>query len=472
MFSFSDKRWLALLVLCLADLMIVLDITIVNVALPSIKADLLFSDTSLVWVVNAYMLTFSGFLLLGGRFGDLYGQRKVFLIGLSIFTFASLVCGMANSQLALIAARAIQGVGGAVVSAIALSLILNIFTDNANRAKAMGLFGFVSAGGGAIGVLLGGLLTGSFDWHWNFLINVPIGIGVFGLCLYLLPYYEGQHVKLDIWGAVSITASLMLAVYAIVNGNVAGWFSLETLGTLAAAFVLFVAFLKIERAVPAPLVPMSIFRLKNVVPASFIGIMWSAAMFSWFFLSALYMQLILGYTPMQVGLAFLPANVIMAIFSLGLSARIVMKYGTKWPLALGMTVVACGLGLFALSPADGTLWLHVLPGMALLGFGAGLAFNPVLLAATADVPQDESGLASGVLNTAFMMGGSLGLAILASLAAYATSNALAGGSGMTEALLAGYHIAFVVGATFALGAAFLAAFKLQEVSSLSEASAH
>lgn len=460
-----EKRWSALVILCLGDLMIVLDTTIVNVALPSIKAALGFSETSLVWVVNAYMLTFSGFLLLGGRLGDLYGQRRVFLAGLMIFTLASLACGLAQSQLFLIAARAIQGFGGAIVSAVALSLIMNLFTTPEDRARAMGLFGFVAAGGGAVGVLLGGLLTGSFDWHWNFLVNVPIGIAVFILCRALIPHLDGQHVKLDVWGAVTVTAALMLAVYAIVNGNSSGWISFQTIGTLALSVACFAAFLHIERTTHSPLVPLSVFALRNMTAASIIGILWSAAMFSWFFLAALYLQLILGYGPLLVGLAFLPANVIMAAFSLGLSARIVMRFGTRGPLVLGMLLIAAGLALFGVAPAEGSFLWQVLPGMTLLGGGAGLAFNPVLLAATNDVPPDESGLASGVLNTAFMMGGSLGLAILASIAALRSESLVAAGATRILALLSGYHLAFLAGAIAAVLAAAVAFIFLRETSS-------
>lgn len=465
MLTTIDKRWIALAVLCLGDLMIILDVTIVNVALPSIKLDLNFTETSLVWVVNAYMLTFSGFLLLGGRLGDLYGHRRMFLAGLVLFTAASLLCGLAQSQFTLVVARAVQGLGGAIVAAIALSLIMNLFTDPGERAKAMGFFGFIAAGGGAIGVFLGGILTGALNWHWIFLVNVPVGILVFLLCLRLLPKSEPQHVKLDIWGAVTITLSLMAAIYAIVNGNGAGWLSGQTLGLLGTAIVLFAAFVWVESRAVSPLVPFSIFRLKNVGTASFIGIMWSAAMFSWFFLSALYMQIVLGYTPLQVGLSFLPANLIMAAFSIGISAWVVMRWGVRWPLAIGMGLVAVGLALFSLSPQNGTFVTHVLPGMLLLGLGAGLAFNPVLLSATSDVPQDEAGLASGVLNTAFMMGGSLGLAILASLAAFKTASEIASGTENMAALLSGYHLAFVVGAVFALGAAVLAAMRLKEIAS-------
>jgi EmrB/QacA subfamily drug resistance transporter len=453
------KRWWALIVLCLGDLMIVLDTTIVNVALPSIREHLHFSETSLVWVVNAYMLTFGGFLLLGGRLGDLYGYRRLFLFGIVLFTLASLACGLAGSQVTLIGARAVQGLGGAVVSAVALSLIMNLFTEPAERVKAMGVFGFVMAGGGSIGVLLGGVLTNAFDWHWIFLVNLPIGILVFILCLLLIPAGRATAAgtRLDAAGAVTVTASLMLAVYAIVNGNEDGWTSGRTLTLLAAAVALLALFLLIEARVSAPLMPLGLFRLRNVATANAVGVLWAAAMFAWFFISALYMQLVLGYTPLQVGLAFLPSNLIMAAFSLGLSAKMVMRFGIRLPLAAGLLIAAAGLALFAFSPVGGGFLAHVLPGMLLLGLGAGMAFNPVLFAAMSDVPPDESGLASGVVNTAFMMGGALGLAVLASLAAARTGGLLAAGADPLVALNSGYHLAFAVGAVFAAGAAVLGA---------------
>lgn len=459
MLAALDKRWLALIILCLGDLMIVLDMTVVNVALPSIRQDLGFSETSLVWVINAYMLAFSGFLLLGGRLGDLFGDKKMFLWGIGVFTAASIVCGIAASQGVLIIARAVQGLGGAVFSAVALAIIVNLFTESSERAKAMGLFGFVSAGGGAIGVLIGGLLTGLFNWHWIFLINIPVGLAVFAACFYLLPQGEKkERVRLDFAGAITITLALMLAVYAIVEGNNAGWLSVQTLGLLAISLALIGVFVFVESRHPAPLVPLSIFKERNIVVVSLIGILWSVAMFAWFFLSALYLQLILKYTPLQVGLAFLPANLIMAVFSVGISAKMVMRYGTQKPMALGMALIAIGLALFALAPAAGSFWVYIFPGMVLMGLGAGMAFNPVLLAGMDGIPENEAGLASGVLNTAFMMGGALGLAILASLAAFRTEALLTSGTDATAALLSGYHAAFVVGAIFAAvsaGAAFL-----------------
>jgi EmrB/QacA subfamily drug resistance transporter len=454
----ARKRWLALLVLCLGDLMIVLDTTIVNVALPSIREDLGFTQTALVWVVNAYMLTFGGFLLLGGRLGDLYGHRRMFLFGIVFFTLASLGCGLAQSQTMLIAARAVQGLGGAVVSAVALSLIMTLFTEPAERAKAMGVFGFVMAGGGSVGVLLGGLLTGAFDWHWIFLVNLPIGVVVFALCLVLLPPSAGQdHAHLDLGGAVTVTVSLMLAVYAVVNGNEVGWTSRQTLGLLAVAAVLLIVFLTIEARVRAPLMPLRLFALRNVATANVVGVLWAGAMFAWFFISALYMQLVLGYTPMQIGLAFLPSNLIMGAFSLGLSAKLVMRFGIRPPLAAGLALAAAGLALFALAPVDGGFVAHVLPGMLLLGLGAGMAFNPVLLAAMSDVDPSESGLASGVVNTSFMMGGALGLAVLASLAAARTDGLTAAGESALVALNGGYHVAFGIGAAFAAFAALVSA---------------
>ncbi|MDO8962837.1 MAG: DHA2 family efflux MFS transporter permease subunit [Methylophilus sp.] len=455
-----NKQWLTLIVLCLGELMIVLDTTIVNVALPSIRTDLGFSETALVWVVNAYMLTFGGFLLLGGRLGDFYGHRKVFLIGLTLFTAASLACGVANSQLVLIVARAIQGLGGAVVSAVALSLIIDLFTSPNERAKAMGVYGFVCAGGGSIGVLLGGLLTSAFSWHWIFLVNLPIGIAVFMLCLQLLP---GDHVKADatshdVGGAITITAALMLAVYAIVNGNEMGWGSTHTLYTLLAALVLFIAFIIIEQRVKAPLVPLALFRLRNLAISNVTAVLWAAAMFAWFFISALYMQSVLGYSALQVGLAFLPANLIMAAFSLGISAKLIMRFGIKMPLAMGLFLAGIGLVLFARMPLDGHFMLDILPGMSLLGVGAGVAFNPMLLAAMNDVDPSDSGLASGVINTSFMMGGAIGLAILASLAAMYTKHLLVDGVTALDAINQGYQLAFALGAFFALAAATLSLF--------------
>jgi EmrB/QacA subfamily drug resistance transporter len=451
----ARKKWLALLVLCLGDLLIVLDVSIVNVALPSIREDLGFSEASLAWVINAYTLTFGGFMLLAGRLGDLYGHRRIFLLGVGLFTAASLACGLATSSEILVGARAIQGVGGAIVAAVALSLIMTLFTEPGERAKAMGVIGFVAAGGGSIGVLAGGVLTDLLNWHWIFLVNLPVGIAVIAFCLMLLPGGSGQRseARLDLTGAILVTASLMLAVYAIVNGNEQGWTSGPTLGLLGAAVVGLVSFLVVESRVEAPLMPLGLFKLRSVATSNIVGILWSAAMFAMFFLSALYLQLVLGYSPLEVGLAFLPANLIMGAFSLGLSAKIVMRYGTRTPLVIGMGLVALGLALFARAPVDASFAVDVLPSMVILGVGIGMAMNPLLLAAMSDVKPEEAGIASGVVNTSFMMGGALGLAVLASVAAART-----GGSTSPAALTDGYHAAFVVGTVFAVAAGAVAAF--------------
>ena len=451
----ARQRWLALYVLCAASLMIVLDVTIVGVALPSIQDDLGFSKTSLAWVVNAYLLTYGGFLLLGGRLGDLFGHRRLFLIGITLFTAASLVCGLATTQELLVVGRGVQGLGGAIASAVSLSLMVNLFTEPGERAKAMGIFGFVASGGGSIGVLLGGILTDVLNWHWIFLVNFPIGVVVVLFSLRLLPTVRipMANRRLDVAGAITITASLMIAVYAIVNGNREGWTSFQTVGLLAVAFAIFAVFIVTETLVRSPLVPLALFRLRNLSVSSVVGVLWAGAMFAWFFLTALYLQFVLGYSPLQVGLGFLPGNLIMGALSIGLSAKIVMRYGFRAPLATGLGLAGLGLLLLARAPVDGSYVVDVLPSMILLGLGAGTAFNPVLLAAMSDVKPQESGLASGIVNTSFMMGGALGLAILASVAASRTSDLLAAGESNAAALTGGYHVAFLIGALFAFGAA-------------------
>ena len=460
----NRTRWLALYVLTLGSLMIVLDATIVNVALPSIKDDLGFSETSLAWVVNAYLLTYGGFLLLGGRLGDLYGHRRLFLFGIALFTVASLACGLSTTQWMLIGARTVQGLGGAVASAVSLSLMMTLFTEPAERAKAMGIFGFVAAGGGSLGVVLGGVLTDLISWHWIFLVNVPIGALVIFLSMRLLPTERAEAMsgRLDVAGAVTVTTALIIAVYAIVNGNQNGWTSATTLGLLGASVAALVLFLGIESRVRSPLVPLGLFKNRNISVSNIVGVLWAAAMFAWFFLSALYLQLVLGYSPLEVGLSFLPANLIMGAFSIGISAKLVMRFGFRKPLATGLLLAAAGLLLFVRAPVDGNFLVDVLPSMILLGFGAGIAFNPVLLAAMSDVEPSESGLASGLVNTSFMMGGALGLAVLASIAASRSSSLRLGGAGELSALTGGYHLAFLVGAAFAAAAALIGGTLLRE----------
>ena len=448
------RRWLALYVVCLGVLMLVVDTTIVNVALPSIRQDLRFTEANLVWVVNGYMVTFGGFLLLGGRLGDLFGQRRLFLIGLTVFTLASLACGLAQSQAALVVARLVQGFGGAVFMAVALSVIMGLFTDEAERAKAMGVYGFVCAGGGSVGVLLGGVLVSLLNWHWIFLVNIPIGIGVFMASRALLPDAKGaaHGQKLDVSGAIVVTLALMSAIYGVVN---------HTPWMMAAGAALLAVFLAIEARASNPLMPLRLFKLRNVSAANVAGMLWSASMFALFFLSALYMQQVLGYDAMQVGLAYLPTNLIMAAFSLGLSAKIVMRFGAKRAVTAGMALVTVGLVLFAKAPFGGTFWIDVFPGFALMGIGAGMALNPMILVAMGDVAPSEAGLASGVINTSFMMGGALGLAVLASVAASRSEAARLAGSAGVEALRAGYSASFLVGAAFALVATLVCALVLR-----------
>ena len=467
-------RWLALYTLCAASLMIVLDATIVNVALPSIRDDLGFNESSLAWVVNAYTLTFGGLLLLGGRLGDLYGPRRLFLFGIGLFTLASLVCGLSTSQGMLITARAVQGIGGAVASAVSLSLMLALFTEPAERAKAMGLFGFVASGGGSIGVVLGGVLTDAINWHWIFLVNLPIGVAVVFLTFRLIPGTEGSAAhgrSLDVGGAITVTGALMVAVYAIVNGNADGWTSSSTLARFALAIALFVTFLVIETRVSSPLMPLGLFRRRNLSTASVAGILWAGAMFAWFFLSALYMQLVLGYSPLKVGLGFLPGNLVMGFLSIAVSAKLVLRYGVRAPLAVGLVAAGLGLLLFARAPVHGGYVMDVLPGMILLGLGAGIAFNPVLFAAMSEVKPEESGLASGIVNTSFMMGGALGLAVLASVAAARTTALQSAGAALPAALNGGYQLAFAAGAVSAAIAATLGLWLVREARVPSSAAA-
>lgn len=436
----TQRRWAALYVLCLGDLMIVLDSSIVNVALPSIQDDLGFSQSALAWVVNAYLLTFGGFLLLSGRLGDLLGNRRVFLTGVVAFTIASVLCGLAPSAELLVVGRAVQGLGGAAVSAVALSLIMGLFADPAERARAMGVFGFVMSGGGAVGVLLGGVLTGLFSWHWIFLVNVPIGVAVWVAARRVLPADETveEPGRLDVPGAVLVTSALMVSVYAVVGGNDAGWLSGRTLGLLGLGAALLVASVAREAIAAHPLVPLRLFALRNVAVSQVVGVLWAAAMFAWFFLAALYLQQTLAYDALQVGLAFVPTSVVMAWCSLRLSDRLVLRLGVRPPLVAGLLLAATSLALFARAPEDGSFLLDVLPSMLLLGLGAGIAFNPVLLAAMGDVEPHESGLASGLVNTSFMMGGALGLAVLV-----AVSDA------------GGFSAAFATGAVFAAVAALV-----------------
>ena len=452
------KRWLALLLVCAAQLMIVLDGTIVNVALPVIQSSLGFSQVSLSWVVNAYLLTFGGFLLLGGRAGDLFGRRRVFMAGLALFTLASLFCGLAGSQALLVAARAVQGLGGAIIAPAALSIIITTFTEPADRARAMGIWGFVVSGGASIGVLLGGVLVGTLGWPWIFLVNLPIGIVALALCRPLLEpgRVESADGGFDLAGALLVTASLVAAVYAIVGANTVGWGSAQTVILLAVAASLMGLFVIVEARTRVPLVPLGIFRSRNLTVSNVAMVLTVAGMFGWFFFSALYLQRVLGYDSLQTGLAFLPATLILGALSYSAAAKVVNRFGVKPMLMVGMALLAVSLLLFARAPVGGSFLMDVLPGMLLLGFGASFAFLTLILASVSGVPERDAGLASGLVNTAQQLGGALGLAVLASIAASRTEG-LGGAGSEAVALNGGYHAAFLLSAIFVILATVLAA---------------
>ena len=453
------KRWLALLLVCAAQLMIVLDGTIVNVALPAIQSSLGFSEVSLSWVVNAYLLTFGGFLLLGGRAGDLFGRRRVFMAGLALFTLASLFCGLAGSQALLVAARAVQGLGGAIIAPAALSIIITTFTEPADRARAMGIWGFVVSGGASIGVLLGGVLVGTLGWPWIFLVNLPIGIVALALCRPLLEpgRVESADGGFDLAGALLVTASLVAAVYAIVGANTVGWGSAQTVILLAVAASLMGLFVTVEARTRVPLVPLGIFRSRNLTVSNVAMVLTVAGMFGWFFFSALYLQRVLGYDSLQTGLAFLPATLVLGALSYSAAAKVVNRFGVKPMLMVGMALLAVSLLLFARAPVGGSFLMDVLPGMLLLGFGASFAFLTLILASVSGVPEHDAGLASGLVNTAQQLGGALGLAVLASIAASRTEGLGGAGSEAVAALNGGYHAAFLLSAIFVALATVLAA---------------
>jgi EmrB/QacA subfamily drug resistance transporter len=458
------NRWIALYVLCAGMLMIVLDVTVVNVALPSIQDDLGFSQSSLAWVVNAYLIAFGGLLLLAGRFGDILGRKSVFLAGLGVFTAASLACGVAQSQEMLVAARFIQGVGGAMTSAVILGMIVTMFPEPRDQAKAIGVYGFVASAGGSVGLLAGGLLTQSINWHWIFFVNIPIAIATAVLAMRLVDKDKGIGFGdgADIPGAVLITSSLMLGVYTIVKPAADyGWGSGRALGLAAASLGLLVAFVVREARAGNPLIPLRIFRARNVSGANVIQALLVAGMFGMFFLGALYLQQVLGYDALEIGLAFLPATIVMGILSLRYSERLIMRFGARTTLLPGMVLIAAGLALFTQAPVDGGYVLHVLPVMILLGFGIGLSFPALMTLAMSGATHDDAGLASGLVNTTAQVGGALGLAVLATLSATRSDNLIDGGQATAPALTSGYHLAFLIGAGLVVAAILVALTVLQ-----------
>ena len=456
----SDRsRWIALYVLCIGMLMIVLDVTVVNVALPSIQRELGFSTESLAWVVNAYLIAFGGLLLLSGRLGDLVGRRKVFLAGLAVFSAASLLCGLAQSQGMLVGARFLQGVGGAMTSAVILGMIVTMFPEPREQARAIGAFAFVASAGGAVGLLVGGVLTESVNWHWIFFVNVPIGVATAVLARRLIEGDEGLGLRegADAPGAILITAALMVGVYTIVKPAAdLGWGATPTLSLGGLSLALLAAFVAREATARHPLIPLRIFRSANVAGANLIQILGVAGMFGMFFLGALYLQRVLGYDPLQTGLAFLPVTLVMGTLSVRYTERLVMRFGARPLVLAGLVLFAAGLALFTRAPVEGTYVEHVLPVMILLGSGAGLCFPALMTLAMSGATSTDAGLASGLINTTAQVGGALGLAVLATLATARSERLLGRGEKVAEALTAGYHLAFSIGAALVVAAIVVA----------------
>ena len=442
------RRWAALVVLCVGMLMIVLDVTVVNVALPSIQGDLGFSQSSLAWVVNAYLISFGGLLLLAGRLGDLLGRRRVFLAGLALFTVASLLCGLAQSQALLVGARFVQGVGGAMTSAVILGMIVTMFPEPREQAKAIGIYGFVASAGGSIGLLAGGVLTEAISWHWIFYINLPIAIGTAVAAAKLIAPDRGIGLGrgADVLGAVLVTGALMLGVYTIVKASEHGWASAHTLGLGAVALALLGLFVARQARGANPLMPLRIFRSRGVSGANAVQVAVVAGMFSMFFLGTLYLERVLGLDPLQIGLAFLPSTIAMGVCSAGVSARLNARFGARATLVPALALVLAGLLLFARLPVDGSYVTDVLPAVVLVGIGAGLSFPSLMTLAMEGVAPQDAGLASGLVNTSAQVGGALGLAVLATLSTGRTDDLAGAGEPTLSALTGGYQLAFVVGA--------------------------
>jgi EmrB/QacA subfamily drug resistance transporter len=452
------QRWLSLYVLCVGMLMIVLDATIVNVALPTIQDDLGFSQNDLAWVVNAYLIAFGGLLLLSGRIGDLIGQRRIFLIGLGVFTGASLFCALAQSQGVLIGARFVQGVGGALTSAVILGMIVTMFPEPREQAKAIGVYTFVAVAGGSIGLLLGGVLTETINWHWIFFVNIPIGIATALAAIRLVPDRKGIGLSAgaDLPGAVLLTGGLMLFVYTILGVADEGWGSGQTLLLGAISIGLLIAFVARQARVANPLIPLRLFSSRQVSGANAVQALLVVGMFAMFFLGALYMQRILGYDALQVGLAYLPLTIVMGTMSFRFTGQLNLRYGPEATLVPAMIFVAAGLLWLARSPIDANYVVDLLPAMILIGLGAGLGFPSLMTLAMSGVSESDSGLASGLVNTSLQVGGAIGLAVLATFATERTDGLLADGEPAAEALNSGYHLAYLIGAGLVLVAIVIA----------------
>jgi EmrB/QacA subfamily drug resistance transporter len=444
-------------------LMIVLDNTVVNVALPSIKTDLGFSQAGLAWVVNAYMIAFGGLILLAGRLGDLIGSKRVFIAGLATFTIASLLCGLAWNQEILVAARFVQGIGGAMASAVILAMIVTMFEEPQERAKAMGIFSFTAAAGGSIGLLVGGTLTQLVNWHWVFLVNVPIGIAAIVFAARLLKFNAGIGLRegADALGGILITASLMLAVYTVVDIPSSGAASAHTLIFGAAAVLLLVAFIVRQVTAAKPLLPLRVLMPRNVWGSNVMQVLLVAGMFGFFFLDSLYLRTVLGYDAVATGLAFLPVTIAIGALSLGWAAQLSARFGARAVVIAGTCLAAVGLVIFATAPPGSTYLTTIFPAMLLIGGGMGASFPSLMMFAMSGATSSDSGLASGVINTTSQVGGAFGLAVLATLSASRARDALASGAANAVALTAGYHLAFAAAAVCLVAAALVAATVLQ-----------
>jgi EmrB/QacA subfamily drug resistance transporter len=453
------SRWIALVVLCIGMLMIVLDATVVNVALPAIQSDLGFSPSGLAWVINAYLIAFGGLLLLAGRLGDIISRRGMMLAGLVVFTTASLVCGLAHSQAVLITARFVQGVGGAMTSAVILGMIVTMFPERREQARAIGVYGFVATAGGSVGLLAGGVLTQGINWHWIFFINLPIGIATLVLTPRVLPKDKGTGFSkgTDGLGAVLITAALMLGVYTIVKPAAEyGWGATRTLAFGGAAVVLLVGFVIREALAANPLIPLRIFRSRNVSGANAVQMLAVAGMFGMFVLGVLYLQDVLGYDALETGLAFLPTTVVIGTLSLRYTERLITRFGPRTTLLPGLILIAAGLALFGRAPEHGSYLLDVLPAIVPIGVGVGVAFPTLATLAMSGAAEKDAGLASGLVNTTMQVGSALGLALLATLSATRSATLMKAGVSKVEALTKGYQLGFLIGAGFVVVALVVA----------------
>jgi EmrB/QacA subfamily drug resistance transporter len=448
--SRATNPWVVLVLICLAQFMVVLDATIVNVALPSIQKDLRLSEGSLQWIINAYTLVFGGFLLLGGRAGDLLGRKRLFLVGLVVFTGASLLDGLATSEGVLVGARALQGLGAALISPAALSIVSTTFAEGAERARALAVWAAIAIGGSAVGLILGGVLTQYFSWPWIFFVNVPVGIAAFLLSLRLVPESrdEQAHRSYDLAGAVTVTGGLMALVYAIVDAQSGGWGSARTLGFFAAAAALLAAFVAVELRAQAPLVRLSIFRLRSLLTANVAMFLAMSGMFAMFFFNTLYIQHVLGYGPLEAGLAFLPFTAGIMV-SASIASQLAPRVGVRTVAAAGFVLTAAGLVALTQLPVHGSYARDVLPPILLSSLGMGAVFMPLTLIATTGLADEDQGLASGLFNTSQQVGGALGLAVLSTLA---TSKTSAAGGSAAHGLVVGFHWAFGAGAIVVLGA--------------------